>query len=272
MTGFWSRIAVSLVGLPLVLGLAYLGGWWLFGLVAIAGLGALHEFYVMARPLRPLVIAGYAGLLAILFGIKLGGLTWGAGGVVATLAMSFLLKGIAETRQSSTVAVGTTVLGAAWIGFGLGFLLLLRDMHGHGRLAAFAVVLAVFADDTVAYFVGRTLGRHKLAPTVSPGKTWEGFVAGTVATVVVVAIALYKQSLLPGGRSFVLGFAIAFAGPIGDLFESMLKRDMQVKDTGRLLAGHGGVLDRIDSLLFAAVAAFYVILAYTAWSTGLDQR
>jgi phosphatidate cytidylyltransferase len=257
-----SRILVAAAGLPVVLGLAWLGGWWLFALVAVAGVAALHELYAMTRALRPVVIAGYAGLLLILFGLELSGLDWAAGGVVATLALSLLLKGVADTRQSATVSVGTTALGASWIGFGLGYVLLVRGIPEHGRLAAYALLLAVFAGDTAAYFVGMVAGRHKLAPTISPGKTWEGFVAGTIATVVVAWIAFYKQGFLTQGESLVFGFAIALAGPVGDLFESALKRDMQVKDTGRLLGGHGGVLDRVDSLLFASVAAFYVIAGF----------
>ena len=252
------------MGLPLVLGLLWLGGWWLFFLAGTAGVVALHEFYFIMRPLRPLVIAGYAGLAAILLGIQLSGLVWGAGGLLATLALAFLLKGVAETKASPTVAVGTTLLGAAWIGFGLGYVLLVRDLPEHGRLAGFAVLLAVFASDPAAFFVGSAAGRHKLAPAISPGKSWEGFVAGTVAAVFVAFVALYEErdEFLSIGQSVVLGFAVALAGPVGDLFESSLKRDMRVKDTGRLLGGHGGMLDRIDSLLFASVAAFYVIYGF----------
>jgi phosphatidate cytidylyltransferase len=262
LSPFASRILVAAIGLPLVLGLVWLGGWWLFVLLAVGGLVALHEFYAMTRALRPVAIAGFAGLLAILFGLQLGGLKWATGGIVATLALSLLLKGVADTRQSSTVSVGTTVLGVVWIGFGLGYVLLVRGIPEHGRLAAYTLLIAVFAGDTAAYLVGMAMGRHKLAPTISPGKTWEGFVAGTAATIVTAWIVLYKQHFLTQGQSLVLGLVIAVAGPIGDLFESALKRDMNVKDTGRLLAGHGGVLDRVDSLLFAAAGAFYVIAAY----------
>jgi len=122
----------------------------------------------------------------------------------------------------------------------------------------------VFAGDTAAYFVGRLVGRHKLAPTISPGKTWEGFAAGLFASVLVAFIALYEErdEFLTVGQALVLGLVIGLAGPAGDLFESAVKRDMRVKDAGRLLAGHGGMLDRIDSLLFASVAAFYVVAAF----------
>ena len=125
------------------------------------------------------------------------------------------------------------------------------------------MLLAVWAGDTLAYLGGRLLGRHKMAPTTSPGKTWEGFVFGTAATIFVAFVALYKQHFLTIGQSLVLGVVLAVAAPLGDLFESMLKRDAGVKDTGRLLGGHGGMLDRLDALLFAAPAAYFTILALT---------
>jgi phosphatidate cytidylyltransferase len=261
VSNFVSRVLVTVVGVPVVLWLVYLGGWWLFGLAAVAALLALHELYAMARSLRPLVLAGYAGALATLLGAHLGGPEWMAGGFMLTLLLAFLLYGIAETRQPATVTLSTTVLGVAWVALGLAHLLLLRDVPEHGRLLIFTVLLAVFADDTAAYLLGRLVGRHKLAPALSPGKTWEGFVAGTLAAIAVAFFALYDQDVLTIPESIGLGAAIALAGVAGDLFESAVKRDLQVKDSGRLLGGHGGMLDRLDSLLFAGVAALYVVLA-----------
>ena len=263
MSSFWSRILVAAVGLPVVLGLVWLGGWWLWALALGAGLVGLHEFYGMARSLRPLVLAGYTGLVLALLGAQLGGTVWLLGGLASTLALAFLLKGVSETRQSLTVAVATTVLGATWVGLGLACLVLLRALPDHGRLAVFTVLIAVFAADTLAYFVGRLIGRHKLAPVLSPGKTWEGLVASTVTAILVVFFALYHQHFLTVGESLALGAVIAVAAPLGDLFESGVKRDVGVKDSGRLLAGHGGVLDRIDAVLFAAVASYFTILAFT---------
>ena len=262
MSNFVSRVLVTIVGVPVVLYLVYLGDWWLFGLAAFAALVALHELYVMARSLRPLVLAGYAGALAALLGAELGGAEWMLGGFMLTLLLAFLLYGIAETRQTATITMSATILGVAWIALGLGHLLLLRDVPEHGRLAVFTVLIAVFADDTAAYLIGRLVGRHKLAPSLSPGKTWEGFVAGTIAAIAVAFFALYEQDFLTIPESIVLGAAVALAGAAGDLFESALKRDLHVKDSGQLLGGHGGMLDRIDSLLFAAVAAFYVVIAF----------
>jgi phosphatidate cytidylyltransferase len=263
MNPFWSRILVAAVGLPAVLGLVWLGGWWLWVLAAGAGLVALHEFYGMARPLRPLVLAGYAGMLLLLLGAQLGGAIWMLGGFLTTIAFAFLLKGISETRQSLTVAVATTTLGVAWVGFGLAYILLLRAIPEHGRLAVFTVLLAVFAADTLAYFTGMMIGRHKMAPVLSPGKTWEGLVASTITAILVSFFALYHQHFLTVGEALAVGAAIAVAAPVGDLFESAVKRDLNVKDSGRLLAGHGGMLDRLDAHLFAAIAAYYTILAVT---------
>ena len=262
MSPLLSRVLVTIVALPVVLYLVWLGGWWIFILALAATLIALHELYAMARDLRPLVLAGYAGAVAALLGAHLGGAVWMLGGFMLTLFLAFVLYGIAETRQRATITISSTVTGVAWIALGLGHLLLLRALPEHGRLAVFTVLLAVFADDTAAYGVGRLIGRRKLAPTISPGKTWEGFLAGTAVAVAVTFFALYDQDFLTIPESLVLGGALAVAGAAGDLFESALKRDLQVKDSGRLLGGHGGMLDRIDAHLFAAVAAFYVILAF----------
>jgi phosphatidate cytidylyltransferase len=263
MTDLVSRVVVAVVALPAVFGLVYLGGWWIFALAALVAVLALHEFYSMTRRLRPLVLAGYGGALAALVGARLGGLEWMLAGFLATFVLAFLLSGVAQTRQSATVAIGSTVLGAAWIGVGLGHILLLRAIEPNedGLLAVFTVLIAVFAADTAGYFTGKLIGSHKLAPAISPGKTWEGFVAGAAAAVAVAFFALYRQGFMDGWRSLALGATVALAAAVGDLFESGLKRDMQVKDAGRLLLGHGGMLDRIDSHLFAAIAAFYVILA-----------
>src|SRR5205807_2394379 len=191
MTNLVSRVLVGVLGLPLVLGFVWLGGWWLCALVIVAGVGAVLEFVSMARTLRPPAPAACVGVVLGLSGARTGGLVWMLGGVLATFVFAFALNALAKTRAPSTVAVGATVLGAAWIGFGLGHVLLLRQLHPHGRLLAFTVLLTVFAADTFAYFGGRMLGRHKLAPTLSPGKTWEGLVIGSAAGVFVAFIALY---------------------------------------------------------------------------------
>jgi len=262
MSNAVSRLVVAAAAIPVVLGAVYLGGWWMFGLAMVALVPALHEFWLLARPLRPLAPAGHVGGILALVGTELGGIGWMLGGALTSFALAFLLKGISDTRQSPTSSISSTVMGAFWVGCGLSFLVLLRDVPVHGRLAAFAVILATWAGDTLAYAGGRLLGRHRMAPNTSPGKTWEGFAFGTTATVFVTFVALYKANFLTIGQSLVLGAVIAISAPLGDLFESMLKRDAGVKDTGTLLGGHGGMLDRIDALLFAAPAAYFCIAAF----------
>jgi phosphatidate cytidylyltransferase len=264
MSGLFSRVFVSLVGLPLVLGAVWVGGWWLFALVAVAGTIAVHEFVTMARPLRPLAPAVYVGTVLALLGAEKGGVVWLLGGFLSCFVVAFMLNAVAKTRAPATAAVGVSVLGAAWIGLGLGHLILLREAHDKARLLAFTVLLTVFAADTFAYFGGRLLGRHRMAPTLSPGKTWEGFAIGSAAGIFVSFVALYpdRHHFLRIWEAIVLGVVVVLAAAAGDLFESMLKRDMQVKDTGRLLGGHGGVLDRLDAPLFASAAAFYLVLGF----------
>ena len=204
------------------------------------------------------VLVAVVGLPAVL------GLVWMLGGFLTSFVVAFVLNTLAKTRPPATAAIGSTVLAAAWIGFGLGHIVLLRRMHAHPQLIAFTLLLVVFASDTFAYFGGRLLGRHKLAPTLSPGKTWEGFVVGSLAGIFVAFVALYqdRHTYLTVGEALILGVAIVLVAVAGDLFESMLKRDLQVKDTGRLLGGHGGMLDRLDALLFAAPAAYYLVRAF----------
>jgi phosphatidate cytidylyltransferase len=257
-----SRLLVGAAGIPIVLGAVYLGGWWLFALIAVAALLALHEYWILAKPLAPLAPAGYIGVALALVGAERSGVLWMIGGVMTTLALAFLLKGLSATRQAPTSSISATVMGSVWIGLGLAFMLLLRDIPANGRLAAFTVVLAVWAGDTFAYIGGRLLGRHRMAPTTSPGKTWEGFAFGTAATVFIAFVALYKQHFVTIGESITLGIVLAVTAPMGDLFESMLKRDAGVKDAGALLGGHGGMLDRLDALLFAVPAAYFCIAAF----------
>jgi phosphatidate cytidylyltransferase len=264
MSPLLSRIAVIAAGLPLVLFAAYYGGWALLALLLPATLLALHELYRMSRALRPLVLAGYGGALAAVLGASLGGAEWMLGGFTLTLLLPFVSTATPETRQSTTVAVAMTVLGAAWIGLGLGFLILVRDLEPDGRLLLITVLLTVFVADTFAYLGGRLAGRHRMAPDISPGKTWEGFVSGVVGGVLTTWLALNGEPIgVDGWEAFALGGAIVLAAVSGDLFESMVKRDLGVKDSGRVLMGHGGVLDRVDSIVFAGPAAYFTVLALT---------
>ncbi len=265
MSSLASRLLITAVLLPAVIGVVYLGGWWLFGLALVGGLIALHELYVMARDLRPLVLAGYLGFALALLGAQLGGTPWLLGGILSTFLFAFVLYGLSDIRTSATATFGVTLLGVLWIGGGIGLLLLVRDTPEHGFWALIAVMFTVFAADTAAFFVGRALGRHKMAPAISPAKTWEGLVAGIAAAMLAAFLILYqdRDGFLTIPETLLFGAAVAVAGVFGDLFESAMKRDLGFKDSGRLLGGHGGMLDRLDALLWAGPVAYYVILAVT---------
>src|SRR2546423_10044455 len=126
-----SRVLVTLVGLPLVLLVVWAGGWWLFALAAVGAVLALHEYALLIRSLRPVILAAYAGALLSLLGARLGGPGWTVAGFLITLVLAFILHWIADTRGSATVAIASTVLGAGWVGLCLGHLLLLRAIPTH---------------------------------------------------------------------------------------------------------------------------------------------
>jgi phosphatidate cytidylyltransferase len=218
----------------------------------------------MTRELRPLVLGGYLGYVATLVGLEVGGLEWMLGGILATFVLAFVVYGLGGVRQSATTSFGVTLLGVVWVGAGIGCLLLMRDIPEFGFWAVMAVLFAVFAADTGAFFVGRTFGRHRMAPAISPNKSWEGFVGGVLAAVGMAFVILYRDrdEFLTIPESLLLGLVIALAAVLGDLFESSVKRDLEVKDSGRVLGGHGGMLDRLDSLLWAGPAAYFTILAF----------
>ena len=204
-------------------------------------------------------------MLALL-GAQLGGQVWMLGGFMATLLFALLLNGISETRAPATVAIGATVLGAAWIGLGLSFAILMRDLPEDARLATFTVLLSVFAADTVRVSsAGGSSGGTSSRPPCRRARRGRGSSSGprqpcssrsSRSTRIGTPTSRSRQAL-------ALGAVVALAAAAGDLFESALKRDMQIKDTGRLLGGHGGMLDRIDSLLFAIPAGYFLILAFT---------
>ena len=161
-----------------------------------------------------------------------------------------------------------TIAGIAYIGILLGYLIALRGV-ADGRNWVYFALLATFASDTTAFFVGRAVGRHKLAPSISPSKTWEGAIAGMVGAMAVSLIFL-PDTLFSGANplhiaglshvsSVILGLTVSAFGQLGDLAESLFKRNTGVKDSGHLLPGHGGALDRLDSVVFAGVVVYYFV-------------
>src|SRR4051812_30021270 len=171
MSSFVSRLVIALVLLPVVLGAVYLGGWWVFALVAIAVAVSLHEYWLMARSLAPLAPAGYIGAALGLVGAELSGVVWMLGGILATFPLAFLLKAISEARPAATAAVSATVMGALWIGGGLAFFILLRGLPQHGGVAPLAGLVAGWGGGTPPYFRGRALRPPPQAPAELPRET-----------------------------------------------------------------------------------------------------
>ena len=178
---------------------------------------------------------------------------------VAALPVVVLAVLLRDQRRP-TLAVGGTLLGVYWVGFAFGHTELLRQLpHGDGVLID--VLVGTFAADTGAYAGGKLFGRRPLAPSVSPNKTVEGLFCGMFVAILAVFIAGLYQTWLTQGHALVLGLAVAVLGPLGDLFESMVKRDAGTKDAGSVFGPHGGALDRLDGAMFTVVAGYYIWLA-----------
>jgi phosphatidate cytidylyltransferase len=179
--------------------------------------------------------------------------------VVAALIWHLVFK------QVSTSDTALTVFGAMYVGLSLAHLVMMRDLR-FGTMLVAVTLASVWADDVFAYFVGIAAGKHKLAPKISPNKSWEGFVAGAVCSVL-VWVASYSLAATKLGSTGLalpwlvgLGAAVSVAGLVGDLVESRFKREAGAKDSGRLLPGHGGFLDRFDSLILVSVVVYYIVI------------
>jgi phosphatidate cytidylyltransferase len=212
----------------------------------------------MAR-VRPVNLAGFLTLIALavvaLEGTKSSLLLV----LVLSVPVTFLLGLLRPRREHLSWAMAVTFLGIVWIGLGVTHAILLRELD-HGGGLVLDVLIGTFIGDTAAYFGGRAWGRRPLAPRISPNKTLEGLLSGVVGGTLafwLFAVA-YQHEWFKGPDALLIGLAVAVAGPIGDLFESAIKRDLEVKDSGRFFGAHGGVLDRLDAVLFTVVAGYYV--------------
>lgn len=260
------RWITALIALPFLIFLVYTGGVPFTILISVAGLVALWEYY-------RLVFNGEAGTLSNVI------LLWGYGVNVAIIWSTFL---VGPDLSVSIIAlnllvialislfrfkVDQTVLGVVirqlqgviYIPVLLSFLILIRESTS-GMIWIIVLLAVIFAGDTGAYYVGSYLGRHKLSPAVSPGKTIEGSVGGLAANLIVGSVGkTFFLPELPWGLSLLFLLAVGIAGQAGDLFESELKRSSGIKDSGGILPGHGGILDRIDALLFASPVTYIFI-------------
>lgn len=227
-------------------------------MIAVAWL-CLVELYRMLHRWRPVLLAGLAASAGMVLAARYGHLQDILAVMVGTLPVLFLIVA-GRGGGHATTAFASTVLGIYWIGLAAAHGELLRQLP-HGKGVVIDVLLGTFVGDTGAYVGGRLFGHRHLAPRISPNKTWEGLACGMLAAIVAVFAAGSFQTWLTQGQALLLGLAVAIVGPIGDLFESMIKRDAGTKDTGHLFGPHGGILDRADAALFTIVAGYYVWLA-----------
>lgn len=251
------RIVAGVPAAAFALFIVVQGEWWFAAGAIVLGLICLHELYLMFADVRPARLAGFLGLIGLGVAAHVGEPKHLVIVLVAVVPVLFLMTIAGPSAQGGTFGMAAVLLGVVWIGMGIAHAIMLRDLpHGGGILGD--VLVGTFVGDTGAYFVGRAFGRNKLAPRISPNKTVEGLVGGIVCAVAAVWIASWYQDWLDTGDAFILGLAVAVVAPLGDLFESFIKRDVGTKDTGRLFGAHGGALDRLDAVLFTLVAGFYV--------------
>ena len=255
MNDLGSRIAFGVPALAFAIAIVVAGdGWFAVG-VGLLGIVCMHELLSAYEAAGPPKLAGFLGIIGLVVAAELGTMEQVVLAFACFFPVLFLIT--IATPKATGLGVAVCVMGVAWIGFALAHAVLLRDLpHGGGIVAD--VLVGTVAGDIAAYFGGRTFGVTPLAPRVSPSKTWEGLGIGFVVAVLGVWLAGTYQDWLGGTDALLLGVAVALAGPIGDLFESFLKRNAGIKDTGRMFGAHGGALDRLDALLFTVVVGYWV--------------
>lgn len=255
------RVLVALPWAAVALAIVIAGGPIFAAALVGFGVIGLREFFQMAATTRPLEWAAYLGLAGMIAAALFGT----AFNVLLMMAVPFLLvfffAAAREDRRDITGSIAITILGLFWIGIPLTHAVLLRELPDHGSALLINVLVGTFVADTGAYAVGRMFGTHKLAPSLSPNKTIEGLVGGVLLGMLGVWCAGLYQDWLSGTEALILGAAVAIVAPIGDLFESLLKRDLGAKDTGTLFGPHGGLLDRLDAVFFTVVVGYYVSIA-----------
>jgi len=254
-----TRLISALIAIPIVVAAIFVGGlWFVGGALVIAGVAGWEYSQMMAagryRPALFIVLAIIAALVLdsyfagfhllpyILSVVLLGGLVWQ----------------LFQHSATPTADWALTVAGGLYIGWGMACIVALRQLPG-GLYWVWLTLLCTWAADTFAYFTGRALGKNKLWPRHSPNKTWEGLlggIAGSVVMALLLADIAFQTDWL---AALVVGLIIPIAGLLGDLSISMMKRDVGVKDSSNLFPGHGGFLDRIDSLLFVGVVVYYLV-------------
>jgi phosphatidate cytidylyltransferase len=257
------RTITSVIAMPIVLAFVWFGGWWAFAaatLVVILGTYELHTM-MLHEGYHPLIWISFALSILFLLAAVLPQqrLLLIESGLSMALLITFPLLFFRKKLEGAMVDWSLTLAIAIYLGWPMSVFLLVRGSQV-GVSAGFwwvvTVLLGVWGFDTGAFFAGHFFGRHKLAPNISPAKTWEGVIGGLVLSIIAALLFTAWPLGVPWYLAILLGIVIGVAATLGDLAESLIKRQTHVKDSGQIMPGHGGILDRIDSLLFAVIAVY----------------
>jgi phosphatidate cytidylyltransferase len=265
------RVITAVVGVPIIVLAIWFGDPWFSLLIAAAALAGTYEFYHIANFDRrePLLYLGLLCTLAFVLRPQYKNADLLPLVVTTAMLVSLICLLVRRSREKAFHDWGWTIAGALYVGWMLSYWLNLRGLED-GRNWVYLAMLTTFANDTGAYFIGRARGRHKLAPAISPAKTWEGAIGGLVSAILAAIVIAMVLKLISAGlgtpfafrywQIVILGLLVGFFAQLGDLVESLLKRNMGVKESGNLLPGHGGVLDRFDSLIFVGAVVYYYVI------------
>jgi len=255
------RILVALPWIVFAIAITVAGGLVFAAAMIALGVVALGEYVGMTSRYRTLAIPAYISVAALVVAAHFGSAFNVLYVLAGTFPLLFFFAARGDHREGATVSLGVTLLGIVWIGVPLTHAVFLRGLPDHGAALLIDVLVGTFVADTAAYATGRMFGSHKIAPNLSPNKTVEGLVGGFVIGTMGFWFAGLYQDWLSGVDALMIGAAVAAVAPIGDLFESMLKRDLGTKDTGTLFGPHGGLLDRLDAVFFTIVIGYYLSVA-----------
>jgi phosphatidate cytidylyltransferase len=257
----WSRVLVAIPAAVLAIVFVDLGGTAFAGLMILLGWACMDELYRMLDRWRPTTFAGLATLAGMVIAARFGSQVQVLLVLVAAVPVVFALVVFRGERANATVSIAGTLLGIYWIGLAFAHAELLRQLD-HGGAILIDILVGTFLGDTAAYFGGRAFGRRPLAPAISPNKTVEGLFCGMLIAFVSVLVAgIFQAPWMTTQHALLIGLGVAIAGPVGDLFESLIKRDAGAKDAGSLFGAHGVALDRLDSAMFTVVVWYYIWLA-----------
>jgi phosphatidate cytidylyltransferase len=249
----WIVFAIAIVGAG--------GAVFAAAMIVLAILG-LREFFLMAQPEQPIMLPAYAVAAGMVIAAHYGTAFQILLVFAAIFPLTFVFAAVRRSHEAITTSIAFTILGVAWMGIGFSHAVLLRDLPTHGGALLIDVLVATFLGDTAAYGAGRLFGSRKITPRISPNKTLEGAIGGFIGATLGFWFAGLYQDWLAGVDALIMGMCIGAIAPIGDLFASLIKRDLGVKDTGRLFGPHGGLIDRLDAVLFTVVAGYYLAVAF----------